>query len=263
MGTTTGLSFPSAHAATSFAAALAYRRCGLPGGAALRARRRDGRLARVPRRPLPVGHPRRARCSAAPSRRSRQSRAAGLADGRLADGRTAAATVEAPAVSTRIGIVGMPNAGKSSLFNALTKAGAEAANYPFTTIEPNVAVVPVRDARLEQVAATVGVLGDRLGHDRLPRHRGPRRGRPQRRGARQQIPREHPRDRRDRARRPRPRRRERDPPGGQRRAAARHRDDRGRARARRPRAGRAARRARRQTGARRRQGRGRRGGLAA
>jgi len=59
-------------------------------------------------------------------------------------------------VSTRIGIVGMPNAGKSSLFNALTKAGAEAANYPFTTIEPNVAVVPVRDERLEQVSRTVG-----------------------------------------------------------------------------------------------------------
>ncbi len=59
-------------------------------------------------------------------------------------------------MSTRIGIVGLPNAGKSSLFNALTKAGAEAANYPFTTIEPNVAVVPVRDERLERVAATVG-----------------------------------------------------------------------------------------------------------
>src|SRR5450631_2838947 len=59
-------------------------------------------------------------------------------------------------MSTRIGIVGMPNAGKSSLFNALTKAGAEAANYPFTTIEPNVAVVPVRDERLERVASTVG-----------------------------------------------------------------------------------------------------------
>jgi GTP-binding protein YchF len=59
-------------------------------------------------------------------------------------------------VSTRIGIVGMPNAGKSSLFNALTKAGAEAANYPFTTIEPNVAVVPVRDERLEEVARMVG-----------------------------------------------------------------------------------------------------------
>jgi GTP-binding protein YchF len=52
--------------------------------------------------------------------------------------------------------VGMPNAGKSSLFNALTKAGAEAANYPFTTIEPNVAVVPVRDERMEKVAETVG-----------------------------------------------------------------------------------------------------------
>jgi ribosome-binding ATPase len=56
----------------------------------------------------------------------------------------------------RVGIVGMPNAGKSSLFNALTSAGAEAANYPFTTIEPNVAVVPVHDERLERVAETVG-----------------------------------------------------------------------------------------------------------
>jgi len=56
----------------------------------------------------------------------------------------------------RVGIVGLPNAGKSSLFNALTKAGAEAANYPFTTIEPNVAVVPVRDERLERVAETIG-----------------------------------------------------------------------------------------------------------
>ncbi len=59
-------------------------------------------------------------------------------------------------MSTRIGIVGLPNAGKSSLFNALTKAGAEAANYPFTTIEPNVAVVPVVDRRLDEVAATLG-----------------------------------------------------------------------------------------------------------
>src|SRR6267143_5034029 len=55
----------------------------------------------------------------------------------------------------KVGIVGMPNAGKSSLFNALTKAGAEAANYPFTTIEPNVAVVPVVDMRLNEVAQTV------------------------------------------------------------------------------------------------------------
>ena len=56
----------------------------------------------------------------------------------------------------KVGLVGMPNAGKSSLFNALSQAGAEAANYPFTTIEPNVATVPVKDPRMEQVAATVG-----------------------------------------------------------------------------------------------------------
>ena len=56
----------------------------------------------------------------------------------------------------KVGIVGMPNAGKSSLFNALTRAGADAANYPFTTVEPNVAVVPVPDERLDAVAETIG-----------------------------------------------------------------------------------------------------------
>jgi ribosome-binding ATPase len=56
----------------------------------------------------------------------------------------------------KVGIVGLPNAGKSSLFNALTRAGAQAANYPFTTVEPNVAVVSVPDERLERVAETVG-----------------------------------------------------------------------------------------------------------
>lgn len=50
------------------------------------------------------------------------------------------------------GIVGLPNVGKSTIFNALTAAGAEAANYPFCTIEPNVGVVPVPDVRLEQLA---------------------------------------------------------------------------------------------------------------
>ena len=55
----------------------------------------------------------------------------------------------------KVGIVGLPNAGKSSLFTALTGVAAEAANYPFTTIEPNVAVVPVADGRLDAVAATV------------------------------------------------------------------------------------------------------------
>lgn len=56
----------------------------------------------------------------------------------------------------KVGIVGMPNAGKSSLFNALTRAGAEAANYPFTTIEPNVAVVPVEDERIDALAELLG-----------------------------------------------------------------------------------------------------------
>jgi GTP-binding protein YchF len=55
----------------------------------------------------------------------------------------------------KVGIVGMPNAGKSSLFTALTGVAAEAANYPFTTIEPNVAIVPVADERLDEVAAIV------------------------------------------------------------------------------------------------------------
>lgn len=56
----------------------------------------------------------------------------------------------------KVGIVGLPNAGKSTLFNALTRGGAETGDYPFTTINPNVAVVPVPDERLEQVAETLG-----------------------------------------------------------------------------------------------------------
>lgn len=55
----------------------------------------------------------------------------------------------------KCGIVGLPNVGKSTLFNALTKAGIEAANFPFCTIEPNTGVVAVPDPRLDQLAAIV------------------------------------------------------------------------------------------------------------
>ena len=127
MATPTGLSFPSTHSTCAFAAARAYGVL-LPAGplyvAAL--------AMATSRLYLGVHYPSDVAAGAA-ARHRRGERGA-----------------------MKVGIVGMPNAGKSSLFNALSKAGAEAANYPFTTIEPNVAVLPVRDERLDAVAATVG-----------------------------------------------------------------------------------------------------------
>src|SRR6202451_645253 len=55
----------------------------------------------------------------------------------------------------KCGIVGLPNVGKSTLFNCLTKSQVAAANYPFCTIEPNIGIVPVPDPRLDKIAAIV------------------------------------------------------------------------------------------------------------
>src|SRR3954464_10650756 len=67
-------------------------------------------------------------------------------------GEAAVPSVDSPPVALTIGIVGLPNAGKSTLFNALTKNDVLAANYPFATSGPNVGVVGVPDARLQPLA---------------------------------------------------------------------------------------------------------------
>src|ERR1700685_394432 len=59
-------------------------------------------------------------------------------------------------MALEVGIVGLPNVGKSTIFNALTAAGALAANYPFATIEPNIGVVAVPDDRLQHLAELFG-----------------------------------------------------------------------------------------------------------
>ena len=171
-------------------------------------------------------------------------------NGRAANG----APVSTSRRGVKIGIVGLPNAGKSTLFNALTQAGAETGDYAFTTIDPNVAVVGVPDERLERVAETVG--SSEAVHETIEFHdiAGLVRGASQGEGLGNQFlaairetdaichvvrcPR--------RGRRP--------PSRGPGRPARRHRADRDRAAGRRPRAGRAAARAGHQAGPLGRQG---------
>ena len=137
-------------------------------------------------------------------------------------------------VSLTLGIVGLPNVGKSTMFNALTRNDVLAANYPFATIEPNVGVVPLRDPRLDRLAEMFSLGEGGPGDGVVRRHRRHRRGRQRGRRAGQQVPRQHPRGRRDLPGRARLRRRRRRARRRPRRPGRGHRDDRDRARPRRP-----------------------------
>ena len=129
-GAPSSLSFPSAHATSSFACATAMTRIA-PEAAFLFV------LAAA----IAVCRPISA-CTTPPT--WSPARSSGTALGLIV-----------PALM-KIGIVGMPNAGKSTLFNALTAAGAETGDYPFTTVEPNVAVVRCPDERLDRIAEMLG-----------------------------------------------------------------------------------------------------------
>jgi ribosome-binding ATPase YchF (GTP1/OBG family) len=74
-------------------------------------------------------------------------------------------------MSLKCGIVGLPNVGKSTLFNALTKSGIAAENYPFCTIEPNVGIVEVPDKRMEQAGGNRQAAAHAAGHCRVCRYR--------------------------------------------------------------------------------------------
>ena len=85
----------------------------------------------------------------------------------------------------KLGIVGLPNVGKSTLFNAITQAGAESANYPFCTIDPNVGMVAVPDERLQPLTDLYHAKENHSCRCRIRRHRGSGARRQQGRGSRQ------------------------------------------------------------------------------
>ena len=92
----------------------------------------------------------------------------------------------------KCGIVGLPNVGKSTLFNALTRAQIAAENYPFCTIDPNVGIVPVPDPRLDALSKIVEPEKIVADDGRVRRHRGPGGRRVAGRRPRQQVPRAYP-----------------------------------------------------------------------
>ena len=136
-----------------------------------------------------------------------------------------------PIVVLRLGIVGLPNVGKSTLFNALTAAKALVANYPFATIEPNTGIVQVPDPRLDALARIVQPGAHRARGGRVRGHRRAGQGRERGRRAGQPVPGEHPRGRRHRPRRPLLRGRRHPARDGRGRSGARPRDHQHRARA--------------------------------
>ena len=92
-------------------------------------------------------------------------------------------TTKVKLMGFKCGIVGLPNVGKSSLFNALTRSSIAAENYPFCTIDPNIGVVPVPDPRLDKLAGLVQP-GRHPDHHAIRGYRGPGRRRLGGRGTR-------------------------------------------------------------------------------